>query len=312
MSHNVVIYSASLAARAKGLSCQEGSDPAPLAFDTCILEYFQERNVSLASRKLYTGVIRSYTKWAEGDSNDSWTAKSLSAYQQSLFLRLKPSSVNTSLAILKAFSIWLHRRLEIPEPNVRIVSKAKTPGQASKFLTDTEKQLLEESLASLSLRDQLIVHLLGHGLRAGCELVNLQVRDWDRLEALIYVRKGKNYDSRYVSLRPSTQQLLTAFLPEDLDPDSWLFGGREDKPLSYSRVYQLVQSLGQQIGIDLHPHRLRHTFCASALLSGLSPQTVMRASGHRSYQAFQVYVAAAEDQAAIAAFRRVQSPSLGG
>lgn len=67
-----------------------------------------------------------------------------------------------------------------------------------------------------------------------------------------------------------------------------------------SELRQLMQELE-----DIHPHQSRHTFATRLLFSGLDPAHARKLTGHQSQQVFKRYTERAEQDAAIAAFRRL-------
>jgi integrase/recombinase XerD len=67
-----------------------------------------------------------------------------------------------------------------------------------------------------------------------------------------------------------------------------------------SELRQLMQELE-----GIHPHQSRHTYATQLLFSGLDPAHARKLTGHQSQQVFKRYTERAEQDAAIAAFRRL-------
>lgn len=66
------------------------------------------------------------------------------------------------------------------------------------------------------------------------------------------------------------------------DSHPFIYGGKPVSSMRW-RVYQLMQSIGERVGVNnCHPHRFRHTFAVNCLLRGLTVEQVSRALGHAS------------------------------
>jgi integrase/recombinase XerD len=49
-------------------------------------------------------------------------------------------------------------------------------------------------------------------------------------------------------------------------------------------VNRLLQRMEKKIGIRMHPHKFRHTFCTRLLKKGVELTTVAKLAGHASIQ----------------------------
>ena len=59
-----------------------------------------------------------------------------------------------------------------------------------------------------------------------------------------------------------------------------LFQSEEGRALTTSGLLQLCQRIGHKAGVELHPHKCRHTFAISYLRSGASVFALQKTLGH--------------------------------
>ena len=122
--------------------------------------------------------------------------------------------------------------------------------------------------------------MLYSGLRTG-EVRRLQCADLD-LDALhLRIEQSKGLQDRYVPLSQATADALRAYLPlRGPSASDHVFLYRH-QPLSPTYCYERLRTYGEQCGVIITPHQLRHT-CATLLLNAGAPiLTVQTILGHR-------------------------------
>ncbi|MGW6499357.1 tyrosine-type recombinase/integrase [Nonomuraea angiospora] len=76
--------------------------------------------------------------------------------------------------------------------------------------------------------------------------------------------------------------------------DGPLFASASGRRLDRKDVYELVERIGRQAGVEgLHPHQLRHTFATVAEEAGVSVKKVQEALGHAHSSTTDIYLTAA-------------------
>lgn len=176
-------------------------------------------------------------------------------------------------------------------------------------LTQAEVQLLFEASAEdkLGLRDRAALALFyGCGLRRS-EALGLDIGDVLLEKGLVYVRKGKNYQERYVPMSQGVlrhvQRYLLESRPELLD-DCPYHGRRDKRALLLSargtrindRTITLrIRAMQERTGnaalklkrISLHS--LRHAIATHLLERGMGLTRIARFLGHTKLESTQIY-----------------------
>jgi site-specific recombinase XerD len=146
-----------------------------------------------------------------------------------------------------------------------------------------------------SARDRaIVVVVLYTGLRLA-ELVALDVEDV-RISArkgLVVVRSGKRDAYREVPLNALVRQVLEDWLGERqaraAEGERALFMGRGGRRLSKRSVDDVVRRLGQDAGVTLSAHVLRHTFLTRMVRQGSDLVLVAELAGHRRLETTRRY-----------------------
>ena len=281
------------------------SKPQPQPIDLSwarVEEFFKAKSLSPNSVRAYRTALKRFSEWV----NRPWpevTPRMVAMYRDTLReARLKPASINRLIYPISAFYRWMAKAY--PELNLKnpceAIEPEKVPSPPAQDLLPDEVAALWEVVFQRPIRDQAIVALLCHGLRAS-EVVGLDIRDFDGER--VTIRQAKDDSTGVVPLSPAAAEIVQA-LAENREPSEALFLGAKQNRLSYSSVYKIVMDCGLLAGIPtLHPHRLRHTFATQIVLAGIDPQHAMTLTRHSSTEAFQRYWKRAQQTAAEKAFR---------
>ncbi len=119
-----------------------------------------------------------------------------------------------------------------------------------------------------SKKEQALVMLLLHtGLRVS-EAVSLRVQDVVIRERSghVAVRQGKGGKYREVLLNATARRILGEYLAT-LQGD-WLFPGKNGGHLTARAAQKALEKYGRLAGVEVTPHRLRHTFCKMLVDAG--------------------------------------------
>ena len=224
-----------------------------------------------------------------------------------------PTTICRKATAVRSFVSFLASRGIVDASVASSVRTPKVPKSLPKVLSAREAALLVDSLEAdfradfgtdfrdtfrpeiqreilLKSRDLALLEILyGCGLRSA-EACDLKLSDVRRDEGLLIVC-GKGRKTRLV---PYSQVVLEAldrwleFRPQV--PHETLLTTMNGNPLSTSDVRRIVSAAGKKVGLDVHPHTLRHT-CATVLLEGGADlRSIQEFLGHSSVTTTQGYV----------------------
>ncbi|HXG23905.1 MAG TPA: tyrosine-type recombinase/integrase [Chthonomonadales bacterium] len=194
--------------------------------------------------------------------------------------RLAPTSVNQALAALHTF--YQSQGLTAPQ-----VKREDLPQLAPRALSaEEQRRFLRAVERCRSVRDQAIAYILYYcGLRVA-ECVGLDVEDVfisDRRGRLI-VRHGKGGRRREVPVHPVARKSLLAWLQERRatfgDALQPVFVNPRGGRLTTRSVDLLMDRLGEEAGVEVSAHVLRHTFATNLIRKGHDLVLVAELTGH--------------------------------
>lgn len=212
---------------------------------------------------------------------------------------------NARLAALRSFYRFASfRHPEHAELIQRVLSipQKRADHTLLSFLSEVEIDALlaaPDRSTGIGRRDYALLLLdLQTGLRVS-ELTGLTGKDvMLGAGAHVYCR-GKGRKDRITPLRPQTVAVLKVWLQERRGgPDSPLFPGRRDRPLSTDAVASLVskyvsrawESCPSLVGKQVSPHTLRHTCAMRLLHAGVDIATIALWLGHEGIETTQGYL----------------------
>jgi integrase/recombinase XerC len=229
----------------------------------------------------------------------------LESYLADLAERCQPSTVQTAWRHLKGFYTWLHREGDINENPMTRVSKPVVPPVEIPIPTADD---LRRLLAACSGKDHssrrdfaLITMMIDTGLRL-TEVTNLVVSDVSEDFTIRVFGKGRKW--RTVRLGHTASQALSRWLRVRDTSSEQLWTGRKG-PLTMYGVRRIIRRRGDEIGIHLHPHMLRHAFVDNWLRNGGSEVDLARLCGWTTTRMAERYAQHRADERAIASHRTV-------
>jgi len=219
---------------------------------------------------------------------------------------LKQATVTRRVAALKTFFDFLAEEtgdLSWPNP-VRFKRHAgKRPQHLPRDLRDEDIERVWGQITSV--RDQAwFVLMLRAGLRVG-EVIDLKVADLLSKPAAEHPGRlrvcGKGRKERVVWLTADAYAVLNSWLRErPATTDPHIFLNHHGNPLTANGVQWLLHRYGQQAGIDLTPHQLRHTCARQLTEAGMPVTSLGKLLGHAQITTTQIYTAGADPELAQA------------
>ena len=209
---------------------------------------------------------------------------------------LAPRSLARVLSGWRGFYDWMVRqRLAAANPCAgvkpprapRRLPEVLSPDQAVALVTAGEEE-------GLGLRDRALFELAySSGLRVS-ELTGLDLGAIDLAAGEARV-VGKGAKTRIVPVGAAAVAALAAWLPERerhaRPGEAALFVGRAGRRLSPREVQRRIKARAAAagLGVDVHPHMLRHSFASHVLQSSGDLRAVQEMLGHASIASTQVY-----------------------
>lgn len=142
----------------------------------------------------------------------------------------------------------------------------------------------------IEVRNKLIINLLlDSGLRVS-ELVNIKFYDIDFLDRSIKVH-GKGNKDRFVFFTKRTLKMMNEWkdIHSKISTSEFMFVNYKGEQLTARSVQKIIKKVGEQIGLDLHPHMLRHTFATDLLNKGADIRMIQELLGHENLNTTQIY-----------------------
>lgn len=210
-------------------------------------------------------------------------------YQYQKEAHLSDRTLDKFRQILNGFFRWCVDEEYIRKNPCRNIHDIKYIIEPRHALTRLEFEELRR--ACKTKRDLAIVDVL---YSTGCrvaELVNMKFSDINTTNNSIkIIGKGKKYNIVY--LNAVAQLSLSDYVNKERKGTSEYIFVSERRPhgqLSIRALQKIIKTIGNNAGLDISPHILRHTFATLALQSGMSVDKVQKMLGHSSVATTQIY-----------------------
>ena len=158
------------------------------------------------------------------------------------------------------------------------------------YLEREQVDAILEAAKLANLRDYLLIRVLWRtGVRVN-ELVNIKPVDIEWNNQVVNIVKAKRGKQRRVLLDEETLKMLSDYV------SAQKIG--EEKPifdLTSRQIRYIVKRYGNTIGVDVHPHTLRHSFAIHLVRSGMDLRRLQLLLGHSSLNMTQIYLQFKDD-----------------
>jgi len=285
------------------------SDRIPESDDVAaFLEFMQvEKNASDRTLRNYSHALNAYLEWrdtCEGVSFTSWRDVSADDFRLYLFelmkLELARSTVRLRFAALRSFYKFLVHRRGLAVSPLADVQLPKLERKLPVVLSLSQMEQLLEMPFKIDLpprakpwqpvRDVAVMELFySSGLRVS-ELVELDVKDVDFVSETVRVM-GKGRKERMVPVGSYAMKAVQVYRQKAEVHSGPLFLNKSLKRLSARSVQMLLKKYlaASDIGFEVTPHKLRHTFATHLLDAGADLRSVQTLLGHASLSTTQIY-----------------------
>lgn len=203
------------------------------------------------------------------------------------------ATINKKINSLKVYNDFL-RSIGLLTDSVVILKRdrIKTAAGSEEIVNALSEEEVErllfyvENRNKVSTRNKLIVYLLLYtGVRVS-ELVNIKLTDIDFLTNHLQII-GKGGKRREIGLKQEVLQLVRAYMKEERSASvfhegSYLLVSQRAEKMHRDAVRSWLANISEDVGVKLHPHLFRHTFCTRLLKKGVDLTTVSKLAGHSS------------------------------
>ncbi|NWF75984.1 MAG: site-specific tyrosine recombinase XerD [Nitrospirae bacterium] len=160
------------------------------------------------------------------------------------------------------------------------------------------RAFLESSLSqasdAISVRNHVMFELMySSGLRVS-EIISLKLEDVN-LEAGFLRVMGKGSKERIVPVNLRAVEAIKQYLVHQRlkilkkKKSPFLFITNRGRPMTRQRFWQAIKELGRNLGIQISPHVMRHTFATHLLEGGADLRSLQKMLGHSDISTTQIY-----------------------
>lgn len=245
------------------------------------------RNRSSQTAQAYIANIRAFMKWTGCKPMEELClqdARDFILYKRKSGITASTCNFyNSSLAFLYKYVLQIPWDQDIV-PRMRI--DTRLPEALS--LEEVEK-LID---TATHIRNKAIIALLySSGIRVG-ELVNLRAEDIYMSRMQVYIPNSKNHRDRFTILSQRALDLLIEYWKSYPVRREYFFVSTYEphKKLNVSGIERMLKAVGNDAGIKVHPHTLRHSFASHLIEQGVPINYVQSMLGHRCLESTQVYI----------------------
>lgn len=252
-------------------------------------------------RNLFTLVQRVWTWLATHRQVDGWQTFRRADLEAWLQARSQEGVSNVTiqgaLAQLRSVLKFAETRGAPLDPGVFRVQPPKKGMSLPRYLPEAEYRRLETTILEATQSDTYDARLdrawflmLAHtGVRLS-ELLDCRLADLNLATRVAIVRGAKADRDRAVYLTPTLGQALSRYLlvRPDLPMDDHVFLFHNRVP-STQTIQKRLASYGQQVGVTVTPHQLRHTLATRLINQGMPIASLRRLLGHQNLNTTQLY-----------------------
>jgi len=153
------------------------------------------------------------------------------------------------------------------------------------YLEQEDIDELLETAKAYNFRDYLLLNFMWRTGARVSEAISVTPNDIELRRNVVNIRHAKGGKQRRALLDEKTiKQLLRYIKKEGIGKNEPIFG------IHRTQVFNIIKKYGAMIGVNIHPHTLRHSFAIFAIRSGVDIRRLSMMLGHSSIAITQVYL----------------------
>ncbi|MFC2062614.1 tyrosine-type recombinase/integrase [Chloroflexota bacterium] len=218
-----------------------------------------------------------------------------------------PVTVQRYYTGLKVFFNWCVADGYFEFSPMATLKKPKAPKKIVKAIVPEDITRLLNAINGRdfnSIRNKTIIVLaLDTGLRLS-EIANLKLLE---IKDETITVTGKGAKQRVVRIGAKVQKAIWRYMlvrQQIADGCNALWVTRQGTPLSIDGVHQMIVKLGKKLGLEVSPHRLRHSFALYYLRNGGDVFTLQTLLGHSTLEIVKGYLGSLSSEDAINSHKR--------
>jgi site-specific recombinase XerD len=274
------------------------------------LEHLRERDLAADTIAHYQAALREFFDWFTATTKQTEvvavTSLDVRQWRDQLKSNQKAGTVNNKLGKLSSFLEWCVKAKLIQSNPAENIKRSKINLTAPKWLTRQEThailRMAEQQFQMAQMKDldhsltiaartlAMVRLMLNAGLRVS-EVCDLKISDVTLGErsGSVLVRYGKGSKQRGIPLNSDARKAILTWLKVRGNEGEYLFIGPDKERMKRQVVTWHIGQLGKKVGLELNPHRLRHTFGKNLVDSGVSLDRVAMLLGHSNLTTTAVY-----------------------
>lgn len=230
-----------------------------------------EHGVTISGGRKFELILSHFCKAVNDPIAADLTSQAISKWRSERLKKIKATTANNELAVVKGMFNWLKKRQYITYENpAAAIENVKVQEQERPYLSSNQIKVLMDNLPALP--DQRIATIIQTCLETGCRWSEAESLTRDRVTAgRIVFTNTKSKKKRAVPVRSELTEKLLSF------PGDQLF-----RPCSWNATRYLNELLDLPKGISTHI--LRHTFASHFVMGGGNLITLQRILGHSNIE----------------------------
>lgn len=222
-----------------------------------------------------------------------------------------PTTIYRNYASLKEFFSFCVSEKFLTASPMALMDSPKRWQSLPGVLTAQQITALLESInknTEKGIRDSALVEMMyATGMRVS-EAVNARLNDiiWDYMVIRI---RGKGNKERLVPFGTYAAEALKNYLPIRKShvgcktDDGFIFLNQRGSKISRSGIWRILNEYYMKLGVDAHPHTLRHSFATHMLNNGADIRYVQEMLGHSDISTTQIYTHITSDELKAAYYK---------